>query len=270
MPCRSPENRAARLLVVDLAATLALAGCAAPASAPETSTPETSAPGDDLTGSLTVYAAASLTASFTELLDEFHDEHPDVDVRPASFDGSSTLAAQLAEGAPADVFASADQANMEKVADLVDDPVVFTSNTLEIAVAPGNPKGIRSLADLAKPGMTTVLCAPQVPCGAASQRLLSLDGVTLTPASEEQNVTAVLNKVALGEADAGLVYRTDVAGANGKVDGVAPAKAGEVVNEYPIAVLKGSSNQSVARAFVAFVLSDAGRSILARHGFGAG
>ena len=259
--CRTLRATAALVVAVGVTAT---AGCHA---APDPAT--VAGPSAGKEGSLTVYAAASLTDSFTELLEAFARQHPEIDVRPASFDGSSTLAAQLAAGAPADVFASADRASMQKVADLVEEPVVFASNTLEIAVAPGNPLGIRSLTDLGRPDVTSVLCAPEVPCGRASQRLLALDGVTLTPASEELTVTAVLTRVALGEADAGLVYRTDIAAAHGRVTGVAPQNSGEVVNEYPIAALEDAPNPTGARAFIAFVTSDPGRRILDRYGFGA-
>jgi molybdate transport system substrate-binding protein len=219
---------------------------------------------------LTIAAAASLQESFTQLADAFAAEHPEVGVRPIVFDGSSTLATQLLEGAPFDVFASADEANMRHVADLVEgEPQLFASNTLTIAVAPGNPLGIRSLAGLADPGVLTVLCSPDVPCGAASRTLLELDGVTVVPVSEEQNVAAVLTKVRSGEADAGLVYVTDVAAAGGAVEGIPIAGTDRVVNRYPIAVIKTAADPDAARAFVDFVRSEAGRAILAAHGFGS-
>ncbi len=220
------------------------------------------------TGSLTIYAAASLTASFTELARQFGSDNPAVTVNPISFDGSSTLATQINEGAPVDVFASADEADMARVADEVDGtPRIFASNTLQIAVQPGNPLGITGLADLTKPRVQVVLCAPKVPCGTASHRILDLDGVAVTPVSEEQNVKAVLAKVQSGEADAGLVYVTDVAASADTVDGVSIPGAERAANSYPIATLARSADPEVAKAFVAFVLSDRGQTILAKYGF---
>ena len=245
---------------------VALAGCGAAAPAPNPSSGEPSG----LSGELTIFAAASLTASFTELAAEFHADNPGVTVAPISFDGSSTLATQINEGAPADVFASADLANMDKVGSLiVGSPTLFASNVLQIVVQPGNPHGITRLSDLAKPGLQVVLCAPEVPCGTAAHKLLKFDGVTLTPASEEQNVSAVLTKVRLGEADAGLVYVTDVKAAGGAVDGVDIAGADRAFNAYPIATLTSSKNPEAAKAFVDFVLSGPGQAILASYGFAA-
>ena len=262
---RRRDNRhRVRVAAVAGCAALVLAGCSPTASSP-------GAPGDAnaLTGELTIFAAASLTASFTELAQEFAADHPGVTVRPISFDGSSTLATQLREGAPVDVFASADEATMATVTDLTDGtPEVFATNVLQITVGPGNPLGIRALADLARPGVQVVLCAPAVPCGTASHDLLDLEGVTLTPVSEEQNVTAVLTKVRTGEADAGLVYLTDVAAAAGAVDGVGIAGAEHAANRYPIAAMNGSRHPDVAQAFVNFVLSARGQTVLATYGFG--
>lgn len=238
------------------ALALLLAGCAA--AAPSTS-------GDQLDGSLTVYAAASLKGSLDEIDEAFTAQHPGVEISPV-YDGSSTLATQIAEGAPADVFASADEATLAKVSEFALDPAVFASNTLVIAVPAGNPKKVSTLADLAD--VVTVLCAPEVPCGAASATLLSAADVTVDAASLEQNVTAVLTKVAAGEADAGLVYATDVVGRS-DVEAVVPEGAGEVVNRYPIAALKDAANPDAAAAFVAFVRSEAGQKILADRGFGA-
>lgn len=251
-------------------AALLLAGCSSAQAKKQSGDFAPKASSTELTGELTVYAAASLTASFNDLTKQFQKDHPDVTVKPPTYDGSSTLATQLNEGAPADVFASADQANMNKVTatgEVAGTPQLFVSNTLEIAVQPGNPKGIHSLADLAKPGLMVVLCAPEVPCGTASHKLLSLDKVTVTPASEEQNVTAVITKVKLREADAGMVYATDVKAAAGAVDGVTIADADRAVNKYPIAVMKGAPSLKVAKAFVAFVLSAKGQKVLASYGF---
>ncbi len=253
-----------------LPALLALTGalavaCAAPAT-PASNPTATAAP--DLTGTLTVYAAASLGAAFDEIAAAFEEEYPGVDVQPISYDGSSTLATQIIGGAPADVFASADEKNMAKVVDagLATDPELFASNTLVIAVPADNPAGIETLADLADPDATVVLCAPEVPCGAASQTLLANAGITVTPASSEQNVTAVLTKVAAGEADAGLVYATDV---DDTVTAITPEGAADVVNRYPIVALDDAPDADAAAAFVAFVLGAPGQRILQGLGFGA-
>ena len=186
------------------------------------------------------------------------------------YDGSSTLARQIVEGAPADVFASADEKNMDTVADaghVAGSAEVFASNTLVIVVPAGNPGGVTSLEDLADPALSVVLCAPEVPCGAASATLLSGAGVTVQPVSAEQNVSAVVTKVAAGEADAGLVYRTDVVGRE-DIESIVPAGAEEVVNRYPIAALTGASNPDAASAFVEFVLGERGQAILADLKFG--
>lgn len=256
---RAPRRTIAIALA---AAALALAGCAG--DAPTPAGPDGAA-GGAVSGELTVYAAASLSGAFDEIGDAFEQENPDVGFTGV-YDGSSTLVTQLLEGAPADVFASADEANMRKLEDAAVDPTLFASNTLVIAVPVGNPGGVETLADLAD--VTTVLCAPEVPCGAASTSLLSSAGVDVDAASLEQNVTAVLTKVAAGEADAGLVYATDVVGRD-DVEAIVPDGADEVVNHYPIAALSEASNSAGAEAFIAFVLSEEGQRILADHGFGA-
>jgi molybdate transport system substrate-binding protein len=255
-----------------LAGLLVVAGCAGVADEPAGGgVPAPSEPvAEELTGELTIFAAASLGAAFDELAEQFEARHPQLEVLPISYDGSSTLATQLIEGAPADVFASADEQNMQKVVDagLATAPELFASNTLVIAVPAGNPGGLASIADLGADDLTVVLCAPEVPCGSASQTLLEQNGVTVAPASLEQNVTAVLTKVAAGEADAGLVYATDVRGRD-DVEPVEAARAAQVVNRYPIAALTEASHPAAAEAFVAFVLSDRGRAALDAFGFGA-
>ena len=259
------NRRLRRIVMVALtAAALTLTGCAAGAESP-TPTATADASGSTVSGTLTVYAAASLSGAFDEIGAAFTEANPDVDVSGV-YDGSSTLVTQLREGAPVDVFASADEANMQKLEDAAVDPTLFASNTLVIAVPTGNPGGVETLADLAD--VTTVLCAPEVPCGAASATLLSNAGVAVDAASLEQNVTAVLTKVAAGEADAGLVYATDVIDRD-DVEVIVPDGAGEVVNHYPIAALSEAQNPAAAEAFVAFVLSDEGQRILADFGFGA-
>jgi molybdate transport system substrate-binding protein len=266
-PLAAPSLAATLALV----ATLALAGCTTglltPWSAPS-SDAASDVPAGTLQGELTIFAAASLNDSFTELAEAFSAENPHVTVAPISFDGSSTLATQISEGAPVDVFASADEATMAKItAELAAPPTLFTSNELQIAVQPGNPLGITTLADLAQPGLQIALCAPEVPCGVASHQLLDRDGVALGPVTEEQNVKAVLTKVQLGEVDAGLVFVTDVLAAAGMVDGIRIVGAERARNSYPIAVLNTSSNPDVAQAFLRFVLSERGQTILAGHGF---
>jgi molybdate transport system substrate-binding protein len=201
-----------------------------------------------LSGTITVFAAASLTESFGTIATRFEAEHPGVTVA-TSFAGSSDLVTQITAGAPADVFASADARNMAKVASLVGIPVDFATNVLEIAVPPGNPAKIATFSDLARAGAKTV--------------------VRLTPVSEETAVTDVLGKVSAGEADAGLVYVTDIRGAGSSVQGIPFPESSTAVNTYPIAVLRGSADAALAKAFVDYVTGPVGRSVLAAAGFGA-
>lgn len=243
------------------AAALLLSGCASPTPAP-------TSPTETLSGTVTVFAAASLTGSFQQIADAFTDEHPDVDI-VFNFGGSSGLATQIVEAAPADVFAAASPATMKTVTDaaLTDgDPVDFASNVLEIAVASGNPGDITGLVDFADPDRAIAVCAVEVPCGGASAKLFETAGITPSVDTYEQDVKAVLAKVELGEVDAGLVYLTDVREAGAAIEGIEVQSAAV---KYPIATLKASTNEEAADAFVAFVLSDAGQSILKAAGFGA-
>lgn len=220
---------------------------------------------------ITVFAAASLKATFTELGSQFERSYPGTKVT-FNFAGSSDLVAQLIQGATADVFASADSRSMTEAVDaglISGDPVNFASNTLTIVTPPGNTREIASFADLAKAGTQVVVCAPQVPCGAAAEKLEQATGVTLTPVSEESSVTDVLGKITSGQADAGLVYLTDAAEAAGKVDSVPIAEAGSAVNTYPIALLMESTDPSSAREFIEFVTAPQGQTALAAAGFGA-
>lgn len=257
MPIRSLARAAVAAAV---AAVLAVtAGCGSGG---------TGAPGGPRT--VTVFAAASLTGVFGELERRFEQANPGVDV-VFNFAGSSGLARQITQGAPADVFASADERNMATVTEAglaAGPPVVFATNTLQIATAPQNPQRIGALADLARPGLRTVLCAPQVPCGSASGAVERAAGVDIAPVSEEQDVKAVLNKVATGNADAGLVYRTDVAASGGRVRGVDFAQASQAVNAYPTAVLRDARDADAARRWVAFVTGEQGRQVLTAAGFG--
>jgi len=226
-------------------------------------------PGTSTETTLTVFAAASLTDTFTEIGQHFEASHEGVTVT-LNFAGSSDLVAQIQQGAPADVFASADTANMDKATtdDLVEgDPVDFASNTLQIAVLPDNPADVESLQDLAGPGTKVVLCAPEVPCGAAATTIEESAGVDIQPVSDEASVTDVLNKVVTGEADAGLVYVTDVIGAGTDVQGITFPESDAAVNVYPIAALTDSENIDLAQEFVALVTGDAGQTVLADAGF---
>ncbi len=244
---------------------LLLAGCGSDTPAGDPS-PAPSTTGTQAT--LTVFAASSLTASFTALGDAFEAENPDVTVI-FSFAGSSDLVTQIANGAPADVFAAADTANMDKLAadDLVGDPVDFARNTLVIVTPPDNPAGVASFADLARTGLSVVICADGVPCGTATAKIQAATGIALSPVSEEQSVTDVLNKVRTGEADAGLVYLTDARSAGDKVDTVSFPEAADAVNTYPVAVLNDAENPAAATAFVQFVAGPTGQAVLADAGF---
>lgn len=261
-------------LLAAVALTGGLAACA-PASPSPSASPSSggTAPQDagQLSGTVTVFAAASLKATFTQLAEDFEAKNPGTKVT-LSFAGSSDLVTQITQGAPADVFASADTKNMAKLADakLIDGTAAnFATNVLEIAVPPSNPASIASFADLAKPGVKVVVCASQVPCGTATDTVEKASGVTLSPVSEESSVTDVLGKVTSGEADAGLVYVTDVKGAGGKVKGIPFTEAGKAVNSYPIATVGSSRNKELAAAFIAMVTGTEGRKTLADAGFGA-
>jgi molybdate transport system substrate-binding protein len=255
-----------RGFVAAVVVPLLLTGCGSATSATEGSS---TASGSALSGQLTVLAAASLTGGFDELARLFQAQHPDVVVKP-SYAGSSALARQIVEGAPADVFAAANPQTMKTVTDAglaVEEPAIFASNTLQIAVPVGNPAGVTGLADLAKPELKVALCEPQVPCGTAAQAVLTAAGLTVKPDTLEQDVKAVTTKVQLGEADAGLVYRTDVLATSGAVDGIDFPEAEDAVNDYPIVVLQDAPNQAAAGAFVEFVRSPQGAAVLSEAGF---
>ncbi|WP_394524625.1 molybdate ABC transporter substrate-binding protein [Paenarthrobacter nicotinovorans] len=256
------KNFTALLVAGALAASLAGCGSGTNTTANSTSSPS---------GEITVFAAASLKAPFTQLAKDFEAANPGTRVK-LSFAGSSDLVTQITQGAPADVFASADTKNMTKLADakLLDGTATnFATNVLEIAVPPGNPASIASFADLAKADVKVVTCASQVPCGAATDTVEKASGITLSPVSEESSVTDVLGKVTSGEADAGLVYVTDVKGAGDNVKGIPFAESDKAVNTYPIATVGSSKNKALAAAFVAAVTSDKGRKVLGDAGFGA-
>lgn len=244
-------------VVTGLALLLAACGGGPTNSAPETRT-------------LTVFAAASLTETFTALGKQFETDNPGVTVK-FSFDSSSGLAQQIVDGSPADLFAAASDSTMKTVTDAqltAAPPTVFATNVLQIATVPGNPKGIATFADLAKPDLKVVVCAPQVPCGAAAEKIEKATGVTLTPVSEEPDVKSTLGKVTTGDADAGLVYVTDVTSAKGTVQGVPFPEASQARTNYPIAVLTSAPQADLAAKFQALVTGELGQKTLQAAGFG--
>ena len=258
----TPRLRAATRarLVLPLAALLVALALRPPPAARRRTRP----PGSQRT--LNVFAASSLTDAFTQLGSDFTAAHPDVKV---SFDfaGSNDLVTQLQQGAPADVLATADTGNMDKAGDLAGAPQAFAGNKLIIAVEPGNPEHITGLADLARKDLKVVLAAPEVPAGKYAEEALGKAGVTVRPVSLEVSVKGVVTKISLGEADAGIVYVTDVEAAKGKIDGVAIPDDQNVIASYPIATLSGSEYPDDAKAFVDLVLSDEGQKVLADNGF---
>ena len=263
----SRKNITAILAAGALAASVA--GCAASSNTPA-ATGSTSPSSSSLSGGITVFAAASLKSTFTKLASDFEAKNPGTKIT-LNFAGSSDLVTQITQGAPADVFASADTKNMAKLSDakLIDGTATnFATNVLEIAVPPGNPASIASFADLAKPGVKVVVCAPQVPCGSATEAIEKSTGTTLAPVSEESSVTDVLGKVTSQEADAGLVYVTDVRTAGDKVKGITFPEADKAVNTYPIATVGASKNKELAQAFLAAVTSADGKKVLNDAGFG--
>lgn len=248
--------------VMLLVASVLLAACGSSGAS-------TSASATPLAGTVSVFAASSLTDAFNALGRSFQAAHSGVTVK-LNFAGTPTLVTQIEQGAPADVFASADTTNMEKLKGdgfTAGNPQVFAHNKLEIVVAPGNPKGITGLADLAKPGVIFISEAPSVPAGKYSVQALKRAGVTVTPRSLETDVKSVIGKIELGEADAGIVYATDVSAAGTKVAGVPIPDADNVVATYPIVVVRATTNAAAANAFIAYVVSAAGQAKLQSFGF---
>ncbi len=252
---------------VTVVVSIAVAGLLTRVHAQSTGGAQTGAPRGS--GTVTVFAAASLSAAFEAAALAFASARPDIKVQ-LNFAGSSTLVQQIQQGAPADVFASADETNMQHLVEagaIAGTPQLFARNRLRIVVAPGNPKGITGLADLAKPGLTIALCGPTVPCGRYAAAAFAKAGLIAPAASGELDVKAVLNQVAMGEADAGIVYVTDMRAAGGTVVGVDLPESSNIVARYPIAVLKDASNMAAAVAFMDFVLSPDGQRVLAKFGF---
>ena len=247
------------------------AGTSSSSSSSSTSASGTASRPGALTGDVTVLAAASLDPVMTDLAKTLERDNPGLRVT-VSFGASSALAQQVVAGAPADVIVTASAATMRTVTDAGDTdgpPVVVARNSLEIAVPPDDPAGVGSLADLARPGVKVALCAPEVPCGAAAQQLLDLAGVSLTPVTYGRDVSATVALVRLGEVDAALVYRTDVITAAGAVKGVEVPQAGQVVTDYPAAVVEGSQHAPAARAVVDLLASPRGQDALGEAGFAA-
>src|SRR4051794_10580608 len=255
--------------VVVIGLTIATAGCGGSStggsSAASSSSPAVSSA---LTGKINVFAAASLTEAFTTLGKQFEAAHPGVKV-VINFGASSTLAQQINQGAPADVFASASTKNMDQVVSAggAKSSTAFVKNVMEVAVPPSNPAHVASVNDLAKSGVKVALCQAEVPCGATAEKVFTNAGITVQPVTLEADVKSVLSKVELGEVDAGVVYLTDVRAAGSKVSGVPISASVNASTTYPIAPLTGSHNMSAAQAFVSYVLSSAGQSVLTADGF---
>jgi molybdate transport system substrate-binding protein len=253
------------------AACITLTGCGGSSSG-SSGTPAASGSAGStaaaLSGQITVFAAASLTGSFTTLGQQFEAAHPGTKVT-FSFGPSSGLATQITNGAPADVFASASAKNMGQVitTKAATTSTNFAKNRMEIAVPPANPAKITQLSDLAKPKVKVVLCAAAVPCGATARKVFTNAKITVTPVSNEVDVKSTLAKVQLGEADAGVVYVTDVLAAGAKVKGIEVPADVNASTEYPIAALTASKNAALAEAFVDYVLSPDGATVLTAAGF---
>jgi molybdate transport system substrate-binding protein len=248
-----------------LALVTNLTGC----SSKSPSALQSSSPGEHTAESIVVFAAASLEPAFTRIAGHFNTDNPDAGV-DFNFAGSSELATQLTHGAAADVFAPADREQMDivtKAGLTAGNPVNFASNTLVIVTRRGDPKQIKSFADLAKPGLKVVVCQQPVPCGAATERIEGKTGVRLNPVSEEPDVSDVLTKVTSGEADAGLVYLTDALNADDKVTTVKFPESAGAVNIYPITALTRARQPALARKFVDLVTGQTGQTVLDQAGF---
>ena len=275
MTTRNPRSHVATLAAAGAAAALVLTACSSSSSSDKTDNPAPSASAttagssQKVSGTVVVFAAASLKESFTTLGKDFQKAYPGTKV-VLSFGGSDQLAASIVSGAPADVFAAANPATMKTVTDKGDgagNPTTFVRNQLEIATLPGNPKHIRTLKDLTSSKLKVALCAKTVPCGAAAQTALTASHLKLTPVSYEQDVKSALTKVELKEVDAAVVYQTDVKAGGSKVQGVNFPESSKAINLYPIDALKNAPNPSGAQAFIALVESAEGRKVLGEAGF---
>ncbi|HEY7047611.1 MAG TPA: molybdate ABC transporter substrate-binding protein [Jatrophihabitantaceae bacterium] len=264
------------LIAVPLAASLA--ACGSSSKGPDDTGAQSSAPAGGggsgspagPRGSITVFAAASLTETFTTLGHQFESAHPGTKVT-FNFGASSTLANQINQGAPADVFASAAPKNMDQVVTPgnAETPVTFAVNKTEIAIPPSNPGHVTQLSDLAKSGVKVALCQEQVPCGVVAAQVFTNAHITVKPVTREADVKSTLAKVEVGEVDAGVVYVTDVKAAGTKVKGITIADNVNASTDYPIATLTHAKNAAVAQAFVTYVDSSAGKAVLTAAGFGS-
>jgi molybdate transport system substrate-binding protein len=256
--------RRSAIIAIGLLAA-AVAGCSSSGSSSSSSS---SSGSSSSKGTITVFAAASLTGSFTTIGKQFEAAHPGDTVK-FSFGPSSGLSTQITSGAPADVFASAAPANMDTVVKAGDasSPQTFAENTAEVAVPPNNPGHVKSVNDLAKSSLKVALCQPQVPCGVVAADVFKNVGITVKPVTLQPDVKSVLTQVETGNVDAGMVYVTDVMAAGSKVKGIAIPASDNATTSYPIATISDSKEKSIAQAFVAYVLSPAGQKVLAAAGF---
>ncbi|MGN6176443.1 MAG: molybdate ABC transporter substrate-binding protein [Streptosporangiaceae bacterium] len=248
-------------VIAAVLAAAAAAGCSSSPSSP-------SAGSSPSTGTITVFAAASLTESFTQLGKQFQAAHPGDTVK-FSFGPSSGLATQITSGAPADVFASAAPGNMDDVVSAGDasSPQNFAKNTMEVATPPNNPGNVESVKDLADDSVKVALCQPQVPCGVVAAEVFKNAGIKVKPVTLQPDVKSVLTQVETGNVDAGMVYVTDVQAAGSKVNGVTIPASDNASTLYPIATINSSKHKSIAQAFMNYVLSPAGQQVLKAAGF---
>lgn len=276
---RIATRRKSALLTLPLLLALSLGACSSPASQSDQTQPDqtqsdssqsTPAPAAGETTTLQISAAASLKSVFEPLIEAFEQEHPDIKIASVNFDGSPTLVEQIVAGDPVDVFLSADTKNMDNLAEqgeVAGEPEIFATNSITLAAPAANPAGLKELGDIESSDVAIVTCAPEVPCGAATGRLLESENITIDPVSLEQNVSAVAAKLAADEADGGFIYQTDVLANDGKI--IAIDTPAIDPNQYPIAVVKSSKNQEAAQTFVDFMLSPKALEILKEFGFGA-
>lgn len=255
------------VFLLSIGMAMSLAACSSDTSSSESAASAATSETEETT--LTVFAAASLSDSFEEIGQGFEAENPRTTVT-FSFAGSQTLVDQIENGAPADVLATANTSTMDKATEAgnVSDSQLFASNTLTLVTPAGNPAGVTGL-DSSLDNAKLVICAPEVPCGAATVKLTELLGITLNPVSEEEQVTDVLGKVTSGEADAGIVYKTDAKSAGDSVETIEIAQSDQVVNEYPIAVTTSTEQAALSKKFVEYVLSSAGQDVMNSYGFGS-
>jgi molybdate transport system substrate-binding protein len=267
---RRPALVVLRAVALSAVAALALSACSSAAAdagpVASSSAPAPTATTPALTGNLTVFAAASLQGVFTTIGNELMAANPGLKVT-FSFGSSGTLTQQLLAGAPADVYASANTKTMTDAASVTGTPTVFTHNSLVIVGPKGNPGHVTGLADFANPALKLALCDPSAPCGSAANSVFAKAGIKAAPDTLGQDVKATLALVTSGEVDAALVYKTDGIAAGSAVETISFPEASKVVNDYPIAVVKGTTNPTAAQAFVDEVLSSEGQNALTGAGF---